>query len=116
MSDTVWVDTERLVRAVPGLTELSHDVAGVYSDLIAELNGLGRCWGDDATGQAFERQYIAPRDELLMGMRDTRDVIDSTGQGILTMVKGYTATEEGNTVAVHGVTADPHSPGHAGTP
>jgi hypothetical protein len=42
--------------------------------------------------------YLPARDQFDRGMTDARTALDSTVDGINTMVHGYTETENGNTI------------------
>ena len=98
MGDPVSVDTDRMGMATPEIAHLADLARGIHSTLLDAIEGLGECWGgdDDPTGKVFAAQYKPAVDQLVKGIKDTWGVLTSAGDGLVTMVKGFTATETEN--------------------
>lgn len=116
VSDYFAVDPEGLAKNAPNVRAFSGQLRGVVTRLQSGLASLGECWGDDPMGKAFSSQYLIPRDEMLSGLADAADVLDSTADGLETMAKGFAQTEDQNVAnARHliGTSGDPNT-GSAG--
>ena len=98
--DSFSVNTDGLHEQMPYMQELAEQFHGIGSNLRAVLDDLGECWGDDATGQQFLEQYTQPKEQILEGIGDTGDVLDSTADGIKTMAVQFERLEEENIAAV----------------
>ncbi|MBC9731321.1 WXG100 family type VII secretion target [Streptomyces sp. TRM68367] len=96
MSDYFAVDPESLARNAPHVRAYSDQFREFVGRLQSGLDSCGECWGDDPMGKAFASQYLNPRDEMLKGLNGTVDVLDSTGDGLETMAKGFAQTEDQN--------------------
>ncbi len=99
MSDAFSVNTDGLHEQMPYMQELAMNIRSVGTNLQARLNELGDCWGDDAAGQQFFEQYGNPRDQIVGGVSDVGDVLDSTSQGIDTMAVQFDRLEDQNVSA-----------------
>jgi uncharacterized protein YukE len=100
VSDQVSVNTDGLLAAAPGLSDLAGRVRDVYTSLAATLDELGQPWGDDQTGEAFVANYQDPKEQLLTGIDSTGSVLSSTADGVVTMAKGFAQTEAENQAAI----------------
>ena len=94
------VDTEGLSEQIPYVQEFAARIRGIGTGLQTTLASLGDCWGDDETGQQFLGQYADPRDQIIGGLHDTGDVVDSTADGVRTMATNYERLEDENIAAV----------------
>ncbi|BBB02282.1 hypothetical protein RVR_10144 [Actinacidiphila reveromycinica] len=90
------VDTDGLQAQMPYMQELAQRFLDVHSSLEAKLGSLGEPWGEDATGEAFLRQYTKPKGQILEATLDAGDVLRSTGDGLKTMARGYESIESQN--------------------
>ncbi|WP_328473525.1 WXG100 family type VII secretion target [Streptomyces sp. NBC_00448] len=90
------VDTDGLQAQMPYMQELAQRFRNVHEALEARLGALGECWGDDASGEAFLRQYTKPKGQILEATEDAGDVLRSTGDGLQTMARGYQNIESQN--------------------
>jgi hypothetical protein len=97
---SVSVDTDQLAQAVPAVTALSMRLAAINASLSGTIMGLGEPWGgkDDSIGGPFGQAYEPARDQILTGLSGTQQALESTADGLGTMVKGYTSTEDANTI------------------
>ena len=93
MSNSFEVNTEGILRSAPGIKDLAGRVSNIYSGLYGTLRSLGEPWGGDATGQAFADNYLSPAEEMLNGIGGMREVLVSTGNGVVTMAEGFQRTE-----------------------
>jgi hypothetical protein len=84
---------------MPYLRELASRFKGVGTSLEARLGSIGQPWGDDETGRQFLESYDNPHRQILDGISQTGEVLDSTGDGINTMAKNYRILEEENIAA-----------------
>ena len=96
----VYVDTNALATGIPQVTALAMRLGTVNASLSSTLAGLGEPWGgpNDPIGKTFAEAYLPARDDLLTGLSGTQNVLSSTADGITTMVRGYTNTEENNII------------------
>jgi len=98
--DTFSVNTEGLSEQLPYMQELARSVRAVGTNLQARIGPLEGCWGGDATGQQFFSQYDSPREQIVQGVGDVGDVLDSTTEGVQTMAVQFDRLEEENVAAV----------------
>jgi uncharacterized protein YukE len=103
-NDAFSVNTDGLHEQMPYMQELAMNIRSVGTNLQARLDELGDCWGGDATGQQFITQYGTPRDQILGGVSDVGDVLDSTSQGIDTMAVQFDRLEQENIAVVRQLT------------
>jgi hypothetical protein len=95
----VWVDTDRMDVVVPQLDHLRELAASARSALVEALTPLdGAAGQDDAAAKSFYQSYNPQRDMVLGAIDDFTKITDNITTGIHTMVRGYTATEQNNTV------------------
>jgi hypothetical protein len=96
---SVYVNTGQLALGMPAVTALSMRLGTIFGGISA-LDSLGECWGgpDDDTGKQFGEAYMPARDQMHEGLYGTKSVLDSTADGINTMVRGYSSTEDANTI------------------
>jgi uncharacterized protein YukE len=116
MADSAFsVDTDGLGQSAPHVHELAGRIRSIGTKLQGRLNALGECWGDDENGRQFLEQYSEPGHQLIRGIADTGDVLDSAVDGIQTMAKGFQQTEDQNAEAAHSITTAGQS-SQTGTP
>jgi hypothetical protein len=94
--DYLAVDTGALAKAVPPTRQLAEHVLNVKSSALGRLNELGEPWGDDVFGQQFLEQYLGPASNLLDGFESVFEALSSMADGVDTMHKGLTRTEQQN--------------------
>lgn len=93
------VDTDGLHAQMPYLRELAGRFQSVGTNLEAKLHALGQPWGSDETGRQFYESYAGPHQQILTGISETGEVLESTGDGIETMAKNYQIVEDQNAAA-----------------
>jgi hypothetical protein len=98
-NESFEVNPEGLHNQMPYLRELASRFKGVGTSLEARLGSIGEPWGDDETGRQFLESYDNPHRQILDGISQTGEVLDSTGDGINTMAKNYRILEEENIAA-----------------
>jgi hypothetical protein len=108
MSDQIWVDTDRMGVVTPQVDALADKTGEVRTGLLENLDRLYDAAGDDAAGRAFNDQHGPMSLMVVRAMGDFVDITHGVLTGIHTMVAGYTATEEGNTVPHFGTPTEPH--------
>lgn len=101
--DYFAVDPEKLAEAAPEVMRLAERVNRVNRLLESKTDSLGECWGQDVGGRQFAQQYLRPKTQLLQGLDKASKVLDSMGDGIQTMAKGYRRTEDQATEAAHDI-------------
>jgi hypothetical protein len=99
MSETTSVDTDQMTKVMPQVDELENRLAAANNGLVADATPLENAAGDDAAGKAFYDAYSTARDQITGATRDLQTITASIRDGINTMVRGYTQTEEDNTIA-----------------
>lgn len=115
MSEPVWVDTDRMGVVIPQIVELDQKAAAARSGLLEGLAPLSNAAGtDDAAAKAFYASHNATRDMVVSALSDFSKIANGMVTGVHTMVRGYEATEQGNTVPNFGGGDNPppeHTPG-----
>jgi uncharacterized protein YukE len=111
VSDYLAVDPDALAKNAPHVRAFSDQMRNVVTRLQGRLDSLGDCWGDDPMGKAFATNYLNPRDQMFDGLSGLVDVLDSTADGLETMAKGFTQTEDQNVATARSLTR-----GSSGTP
>ena len=94
----VHIDTDLIALGIPQVTDFGNRITAIHATLMSTIGGLGEPWGDDENGAVFAESYLPARDQFDRGMTDTRTALDTTVDDINTTVRGYTETENGNTV------------------
>jgi hypothetical protein len=100
MNDEFGVDTEGLLRSAPQLAGLASQVGNVYSVLYGRLSELGEPWGGDTTGKTFEELYRLPAQNMMTAVDRMSGALLNTRKGIVTMAKGFEATEFDNSDSI----------------
>lgn len=111
MSDNeLSVNTDAALAAAPALYDLADRLDSAVGGLTNGLSELGTPWGeDDATARAFVAQYQEPADQAIMAGKDASSVLRSTADGVVTMAKGFDATEQENKASIQVAGDDPAS-------
>jgi len=107
MDPNIKVDTDALTPAEASYTGAGDEIDRIYGLANATNDEYAGCWGDDDTGQMFGAAYLPAAENVLIGIKSIGDSLTSTVQGIATMIKGYTDTENDNISAVRGMPDDP---------
>ncbi|HEU5156889.1 MAG TPA: WXG100 family type VII secretion target [Streptosporangiaceae bacterium] len=92
------VEPAALRRHATEFSEGGERLRGVFAGLSATLSAAGRCWGDDAVGQQFERGYEEPRQAALESFTRLPGALEDIRSRLHTMAKNYEAAEEAATV------------------
>jgi hypothetical protein len=95
MADPLFVDTNKINTALPGVKDIKDSVLGVWTELSDVMAAVGPCWGgtDDPTGRVFEGRYLPLSQTLSAGLVDTTKALGSMHDGIVTMSNGFHLTE-----------------------
>lgn len=85
-----------LLRQAAARLGLAHD------NLVRELDSIGQCWGNpadsqDQVAQAFAKDYVPPRDNIVQGCQDTAEAITQIADRVDRAMRGYEDVEQGNT-------------------
>lgn len=99
-SEPFSVDTEGLHLQMPYMETLGAHFKSLHADLQARLDGIGDCWGHDATGKEFYSHYADPRDGILDGINGIGDVVINTSVGIKTMSVQFERLEDANIAGI----------------
>jgi uncharacterized protein YukE len=73
------VDSLRLRQAAPRFTALGGELGQIFGRLSAALDAEGDCWGGDATGRAFAKEYRPASGQTTDAGRDVADAIEDIG-------------------------------------
>lgn len=103
LDPNIKVDTDALTPAEAAYTAAADRVTRIYGLANATNDEYTGCWGDDATGRMFGAAYGPAADKVLIGIKSVGGSLTDTVDGIVTMIKGYTDTENDNISAVHGL-------------
>jgi hypothetical protein len=99
MADSVWVDTDRMGVVTPQVVELAQKTLAARTVLLEALGRLSEAPGvNDEAALAFRAAHDPISESAVGAMQDFVGVANGLLAGIRTVVHGYTATEEGNTV------------------
>lgn len=115
MDDRVSADTEAMLNAGQGLSQLQAGLANVVSDLEGRLGAIGPAWGPDEAGATFEQGYRPALDSLLNGVHGSAGVAGSAYDGVVTTARGFAGTEEENQASIH-LSGNGASEGSSGSP
>jgi uncharacterized protein YukE len=63
-------------------------------DLEHGSSSIGRCWGTDDVGQAFQEAYADTANQLRDGVFGVQDLMRSIGEGLGKAARTYQAAEE----------------------
>jgi uncharacterized protein YukE len=96
MGESFFVDTDGIAKSMPGFRALTDQVRRASEHLHGELSSLGECWGNDHSGQEFAKEYLPAKDQMADGVEQLYKVLQSTGDGIETMAKGFARNEQQN--------------------
>ncbi|MFD7905909.1 WXG100 family type VII secretion target [Kitasatospora sp. NPDC059722] len=99
-NESFSVDTDGLHLQLPYVQQLAARFKGIAGGLEGRLSDLGPCWGDDATGEEFFKQYDAPHQEIHKGIGGIGQVVHSTAEGIRTMAVNFERLEDNNIESV----------------
>jgi hypothetical protein len=104
MSDNGFaVDTDGLHNQLPGVQDLAARFRDIGKSLEAHLDALGECWGDDPSGKQFSELYATPRKQILEGVGNMGQAVDSLHDGIKTMAVNFGRVEAQNSDMAHGL-------------
>jgi hypothetical protein len=98
----IKVDTDQLTPAEVSYTDAGNEVQRIYGLANAVNEQYTGCWGNDKIGEMFGVSYLSAAGNVLTGIKSLGLSLINTMQGINTMIKGYTDTEENNISAIHG--------------
>ncbi|KUO09355.1 hypothetical protein [Streptomyces sp. DSM 15324] len=112
MSRRLSIDTDGVGAGATGLRAAAAQLASIISTLDSGVDAQHQPWGDDKIGQGFAGQWVPSKNDLLDSGRDLARVLESAADGIETMAKGFTATEDENIDSLRGL----HGDLSAGTP
>jgi uncharacterized protein YukE len=88
------VDPARLRGSAPRFTELSRDLDGAFTRLVAVLSEQGECWGRDATGAQFAATYSPASDQTARLAGELVDAVADVGFRLLTAADQAEAADE----------------------
>ncbi|GEM_PF-4693405 len=73
MTGGYWVDSGQVRSAGRGFTDLGERLGEILQNLQSALAAEGNCWGNDAYGKAFEKDYLPGRQRPAGLFRRWRD-------------------------------------------
>lgn len=91
---TFAVDTDRLAKCSPTFAAIAASVEAARNKMLSTMDQLGKCWGEDQTGDEFADTYVEAAFNMRSGMLTLVEVLRSAGDGIATMAKGTKQSEE----------------------
>jgi hypothetical protein len=114
MGNSFYADTSGIANNSPYMRELGSRLLAVHDLLNATQSELWNCWGEDRTGAQFYEQYGPNAQRILETIHDSKQLFDSTSDGISTMAKGLERMEDSHLDAARRLapgSVDPHSTG-----
>jgi uncharacterized protein YukE len=75
----MWVDSHRLRQAAPQFTAVAGELDAVFRRLSDALDAEDGCWGGDATGQAFAKEYSPASQQTIQVGHEVTDAIEDVG-------------------------------------
>jgi hypothetical protein len=108
--DQLSVSSGGLGSAAEGLDDLHLRMVSLSTGLQSRLAAFGQPWGDDKNGQAFYQQYGPAKDNLVEGVQDLATVTGQAADGLRTMQKGFSQTENTAVESARRVAMEPVTP------
>jgi uncharacterized protein YukE len=98
VADELSVDTDAIRDNSWRLDSVGDTVDRARDKLQRRLDQLGQCWGrDDEVAQAYARQYVPGRDEVLDGSGKVSALLHDLGARSRQASQGYADAETVNT-------------------
>lgn len=79
MSEVMRVDSLRLRQAAPQFSALGGRIDGILRRLSEALDAEGECWGGDATGKAFAKEYVPASQQITGAGHEVADAVEDVG-------------------------------------
>lgn len=89
MTDGFQVDTAALARHASDFPNLADRAGKIHQELATALDAAGRCWGDDAAGQAFAGGHVQPAGQTLDRLGDLSSQLADVGERFATTARAY---------------------------
>ncbi|HEX2314100.1 MAG TPA: hypothetical protein VHJ17_10215 [Thermomonospora sp.] len=87
-----------LTRSKTGFEDGATQLKSIFQRLEGRLSAEGKCWGADRTGQAFEKDYLPPAQEMQKAGPQAAKAVGQIAKGIEKMGKNYTTAEDRSTI------------------
>jgi hypothetical protein len=102
--EDVRVDTEALNLTLGVVGNAANRLAGISGMIKSFTQDYSGAWGtgNDPAAQKFAAGYLPAEEELSAGVQASAAAYTGASDGVDTMVKGYTKTEEDNIEAASG--------------
>jgi hypothetical protein len=97
----VRADAAQLHHGSKGYQDVADRVAAIYRVLSTKLETEGACWGNDAAGQTFAKKYVPSALSVLSQMDSTNQGVQSMVDGICSWAKNYLDTMAADTADAH---------------
>jgi len=94
MTDGFQVDPAALARHAADFPALADRAGRIHGELAAALDAAGRCWGDDAAGNAFAAGHEAPAGQTLDELGGLAGRLGEVGDGLTTMARAYQQSDQ----------------------
>jgi uncharacterized protein YukE len=83
MSDVMRVDSPGLRQAAPEFAALGVELHTVFRRLAEKLQADGGCWGADAIGQAFAKDYVPASQQTIEAGHEVAGAIEDLGRRLV---------------------------------
>ncbi|MFF5260117.1 hypothetical protein ACFY4C_14300 [Actinomadura viridis] len=94
MTRELRVERDALKQAGGGFEDGARDLREAQSRLDAALQAEGKCWGADATGQAFEKDYLQNAQDVLKLLITVSDNVEKMKDGVARMAGTFGDAED----------------------
>ncbi|XVQ10065.1 WXG100 family type VII secretion target [Spirillospora sp. CA-255316] len=98
MTNELRVDTGALKRSGGGFKRGAGSLRRIHTTLEAALSAEGKCWGNDKTGQEFEKNYLKPSQDVLKLFGQLAEGLEQVREGVEQMAKQYSSAEDAATI------------------
>jgi hypothetical protein len=95
-------DNELLARRAGAFDELAERAGRIASDLRAEVEAHGPCWGDDEVGRAFAEGHVGASQAALAGIAALPGELTELGALLIATATTYLESERTSHTVISG--------------
>jgi uncharacterized protein YukE len=89
-------DPAKLAQHAADFPGYADRVGAIHDELSSALTDAGQCWGDDAAGQSFAADHVAPASATLDRLAGLPGRLGDVGDRFTATARSYQRTEESN--------------------
>lgn len=97
----IRADSDQLHHSSKGYQDVADRIGRIYQVLSAKLETEGACWGNDPAGQALGNKYVPSALSILTQMDTTNQGVQSMVDGICSWAKNYMGAASASTADAH---------------